>query len=83
MLKKIPVDEDVRLWGFVSFVGTSSMEISITVETILEGANQALVNSEKLQENDNWPPNFLDKKSDPILTAKFTMVVNSKMYRLT
>jgi acyl-coenzyme A thioesterase 9 len=80
MLNTIPVDQDVRLWGFVSYVGTSSMEISITVEPVPEGANQALENAEKLQENDHWPPNFLEsEKSNAILTAKFTMVIISKL----
>ncbi|KAI9145165.1 HotDog domain-containing protein [Paraphysoderma sedebokerense] len=67
LIKRPSPDSDIKLSGHVTYVGHSSMEITINMENVTSIA---------LTESDNIPPsNFIDTKiSDPILTAKFTMV---------
>ncbi|KAJ3087020.1 Acyl-coenzyme A thioesterase 9, mitochondrial [Quaeritorhiza haematococci] len=87
LLDRIPPDQDIRLAGFVTYVGKSSMEISITVETVPEGAVKAIQAAEAADEaGENVanggikvPHNFLNmikgtRAGKQILAAKFTMV---------
>ncbi|KAI9337604.1 HotDog domain-containing protein [Zopfochytrium polystomum] len=55
MINRIPADIDVVLSGFVSYVGTSSMEISIKMETLPSG-----VPKEVLSTNPTINGKFLD-----------------------
>ncbi|KAJ3292930.1 Acyl-coenzyme A thioesterase 9, mitochondrial [Borealophlyctis nickersoniae] len=67
MLQRIPPDQDIKLSGHVSYVGKSSMEVSLTVETVPEGVGS-------LEEDGPQKSGPEHKKGDVILTAKFTMV---------
>ncbi|TPX31854.1 hypothetical protein SmJEL517_g04913 [Synchytrium microbalum] len=64
MLQRIPPDQDIRMSGFVTFVGSSSLEVSITVDSLPTGAPPP--GSENV-----LPENI---ESNPILAAKFIMV---------
>lgn len=73
LIKSIPTTVDIRISGFVSFVGHSSMEITINLETCPEGAPIALERSRQLK--DNWPnQDVLQSTGDKILVANFTFV---------
>ena len=73
-----PSTQDIKLSGHVSYVGKSSMEITITVETCLEGSEVAIERSIKDRKSGVWPKELFDKKtttgSKQIMLAKFTMV---------
>jgi acyl-coenzyme A thioesterase 9 len=66
----------VKISGFVSYVGKSSMEISIElVELVDETPDEILTRTKALHEKKVWPNIDVIKASpDPILTARFTMV---------
>ena len=71
----IPSDEDLRLSGFVSYVGSSSMEVSICVETVPEGVQEALKTSDTRREGLlNVDPITQANNPNLLLLAKFTMV---------
>lgn len=75
LLEPITASEDVRLSGFVTSVGTSSMEVSIIMEIVPEGVEAALAHSNSRQQ----PPTLEEwvearKSSRTLLAAKFTMV---------
>lgn len=71
-----PSTEDIKLSGFVSYVGFSSMEVSILVETCPEGSKAAIQKSIANRKLGNWPHGLFEKKhGNPILVAKFTMVL--------
>ncbi|KAJ3274573.1 hypothetical protein HDV01_002415 [Terramyces sp. JEL0728] len=72
MLRKFPIDKDIKLSGFVTFVGSSSMEISIVVEALPEAA------PEPGKEGVGYEASLVDRKGVPILTAKFIMVAINK-----
>ncbi|KAI8801508.1 HotDog domain-containing protein [Cladochytrium replicatum] len=65
LLSPIPPDVDVRLSGYVSYVGSSSMEVSLSMETVPGG----IVPTE-----DGFTMINPEEKGVPILAAKFTMV---------
>ncbi|KAI8927922.1 HotDog domain-containing protein [Entophlyctis helioformis] len=80
LLRSIPTDQDVKMSGFVTYVGSSSIEISLTMETCPNGApppgKEGFGFDASLASN--------DPKSDLILTAKFVMVaLNPKTGRAT
>ncbi|KAJ3296417.1 Acyl-coenzyme A thioesterase 9, mitochondrial [Blyttiomyces sp. JEL0837] len=75
MINRIPVNEDVCMSGMVTCtlmnVGTSSMEISITMETVPDGAPREVLEGKYV----SGPTAKSDRKhGTPILAAKFTMV---------
>ena len=63
MLQRIPPDQDIKMSGFVTYVGTSSLEVSITVDALPRGAPP--IDSTEVP---------VDIECNPILAAKFTMV---------
>ncbi|KAJ3417340.1 Acyl-coenzyme A thioesterase 9, mitochondrial [Chytridiales sp. JEL 0842] len=70
MINRIPVDQDISLSGHVTYVGNSSMEVSITMETVPEN-----VSIDKSKEPLAKTIAELNKRrGKPILAAKFTMV---------
>ena len=69
MIQNFPIDKDIKLSGFVSFVGTSSMEVSILVEALDEASPLAG------QEKTGYDASLIKRKSSKILTAKFIMVI--------
>ncbi|KAJ3187180.1 Acyl-coenzyme A thioesterase 9, mitochondrial [Gaertneriomyces sp. JEL0708] len=70
MLRSIPIDEDIRLSGHVTYTGSSSMEVSCWLETLPNGVLQdghAPTSVGPLAARKRIP-------GKPILAAKFTMV---------
>ncbi|KAJ3315298.1 hypothetical protein HDV04_003691 [Boothiomyces sp. JEL0838] len=72
MLRKFPIDKDIKLSGFVTFVGTSSMEISIVVEALPEAAPAPG------EEGIGYAASLVNRNGLAILTAKFIMVAINK-----
>ncbi|KAJ3211039.1 Acyl-coenzyme A thioesterase 9, mitochondrial [Entophlyctis luteolus] len=81
MVREIPPNEDISIFGFVTYVGNSSMEISIQMEAIPPEAGISLddmddsIDSEykrsKMPENSVATP-----RENMILSAKFIMARN-------
>ncbi|TPX72908.1 hypothetical protein SpCBS45565_g00278 [Spizellomyces sp. 'palustris'] len=70
MLDVIPPDEDIRISGHVTWVGTSSMEVSCWVETVPEGAPKSGQSAFGVGQ----PSADQRVPGKPILAAKFSMV---------
>ncbi|KAJ3101395.1 Acyl-coenzyme A thioesterase 9, mitochondrial [Phlyctochytrium planicorne] len=68
MINRIPVDKDICLSGCVTYVGTSSMEISLRIEAMPENLTPAEF-SAKRKSSVSYAEGVI-----PILAAKFTMV---------
>jgi acyl-coenzyme A thioesterase 9 len=66
LLQKIPNDRDIRLSGFVTFVGSSSMEVSIRLETVDKAPKEK-------SEGFGYDASF-QVGGDLLLEAKFIMV---------
>ncbi|KAI8850839.1 HotDog domain-containing protein [Chytridium lagenaria] len=67
MINRIPVDKDICLSGCVTYVGTSSMEISLKMEAIPDNMTVEEYSGKSSQQR-------TELGSKPILAAKFTMV---------
>ena len=77
--REIPTNADVRISGYVSHVGSSSMEISIVMHRLPDALTPdgEIQKTKELLERNEWPnPGVIDDSGmdDPILTARFTMV---------
>ncbi|KAJ3217906.1 Acyl-coenzyme A thioesterase 9, mitochondrial [Dinochytrium kinnereticum] len=72
MINRIPVDKDICLSGCVTYVGTSSMEISLKMETLPDGISPAELFTKSAAERVSMFATSPGVK--PILAAKFTMV---------
>ncbi|RKO96231.1 Thioesterase/thiol ester dehydrase-isomerase, partial [Caulochytrium protostelioides] len=70
LLQDIPPDEDVRMSGMVTYVGTSSMEISIMMET-MDPAHSRSAGAAGAADADGTPGSHA---VDPIPPDAFTMV---------
>ncbi len=74
----VPADHDLRLSGFVSFVGASSMEVSIFVEAVPEGYKAAMDTINTARKSPDWSTLIIKErnhlKETTILKAKFLMV---------
>ncbi|KAJ1558419.1 hypothetical protein HK096_000996, partial [Nowakowskiella sp. JEL0078] len=75
LLSRIPADKDLRLSGYVTYVGSSSMEVSLALHVfkkkILEVSDGYIVDPMCTEKN--------EIESQPILVAKFTMVARDPL----
>jgi acyl-coenzyme A thioesterase 9 len=71
MIRDIPSNSDIRMSGQVNFVGRSSMEITIIVDTVPDGFKAD-------GQNNGYDASFVETKGDLILSAEFTMVALDK-----
>lgn len=80
MRDSVSPENDLRLSGFVSFVGNSSMEVSIYVEAVPEGYQEAMKQDEELRLDPQWKTSILKSRNEPnphrIILAKFLMVIS-------
>jgi acyl-coenzyme A thioesterase 9 len=67
LLKPIPADKDIKLSGFVTYVGTSSMEVSIRLESTEEAPAPG-------EEGMGYEASLRYPEADLLLKAKFIMV---------
>jgi acyl-coenzyme A thioesterase 9 len=67
LLRPIPTNMDIKLSGFVTFVGNSSMEVSIRLETV---ENAPLIGEETM----GYEASFKLDQGELLLKAKFIMV---------
>ncbi|KAJ3298667.1 Acyl-coenzyme A thioesterase 9, mitochondrial [Rhizoclosmatium sp. JEL0117] len=71
LIHDIPTDQDVAVYGHVSYVGKSSMEVTVNMETVVDGISAEDVDSKKYLRSKLSK----DKRSgDLILSSKFIMV---------
>lgn len=76
MLQRMFLDKDYRIFGFVTFVGSSSMEITIQMDVCEDySAVDFSGTSSSAQKIDE---SFKLIVPDPVLVAKFTMVARDK-----
>ncbi|KAJ3211219.1 Acyl-coenzyme A thioesterase 9, mitochondrial [Clydaea vesicula] len=76
LLRNIPTTDDIKICGFVSYVGRSSMEISIFMEIVPEG--YAAVMEKKVSNEKQFPWIHRGKdRENVLLSAKFTMVARN------
>jgi acyl-coenzyme A thioesterase 9 len=68
MKREIPIDRDIKISGYCTFVGRSSMEVSVTLTTIDGDAPPVG------QEKDGYEGFIHSPKGDLIMEARFTMV---------
>lgn len=67
--------KDIKLSGFVSYVGKSSMEVSLRIEVCEEGVEAAIEKSIADRKKGCWPVDLFGKQTgETIILAKFTMV---------
>eukprot|EP00842_Homolaphlyctis_polyrhiza_P001636 jgi/Hompol1/2473/HPOL_000092-RA len=78
MLRSIPSDRDVKLSGFVTYVGASSLEISLSMETCPDNAPPP--GSERFGYEASFATNH--PESEKILTAKFIMATTCNLATL-
>ncbi|KAJ3014085.1 Acyl-coenzyme A thioesterase 9, mitochondrial [Thoreauomyces humboldtii] len=77
LLKPIPTDQDVRMSGHVTWVGSSSMEVSVWLETVIGGAPKSSSEGEaQAGAAYGLGQTAAERRvpGEPILAAKFTMV---------
>ncbi|KAJ3224426.1 Acyl-coenzyme A thioesterase 9, mitochondrial [Chytriomyces hyalinus] len=72
LMHEIPVDQDISIFGYVTFVGKSSMEVSIHMETILPDSGISAEDMDDKYMRSKLPQDKLSGES--ILDAKFIMV---------
>ncbi|TPX73355.1 hypothetical protein CcCBS67573_g05371 [Chytriomyces confervae] len=72
LMREIPVDQDISIFGYVTFVGKSSMEVSIHMETILPDSGISAEDMDDKYMRSKLPQDKLSGES--ILDAKFIMV---------
>ncbi|KAI8611699.1 HotDog domain-containing protein [Chytriomyces sp. MP71] len=73
LLRQIPTDLDLTLSGCVTYVGRSSMEVSITMESILQDSGFTVEEMESVKYMRTKLPRDM-VSGELILSAKFTMV---------
>ncbi|KAJ3394544.1 Acyl-coenzyme A thioesterase 9, mitochondrial [Entophlyctis sp. JEL0112] len=73
LVKDIPADRDVSIFGYVTYVGRSSMEVSIEMETIPLDSESSIENDSPLGSL-KFTRNKNDKRGELLLSAKFIMV---------
>lgn len=77
--RELAMDKDYRMYGFVSYVGSSSMEITIVVSEMEGGYGEVARQREQQQTTSEWPNESLISQvegqlKNAVMTASFTMV---------
>jgi acyl-CoA hydrolase len=68
LLEEIPSNMDIKISGMVTFVGSSSMEVSLKLETMPNGA--------PLEEKRGYEASLVESNGKKLMTANFIMVSN-------
>ncbi|KAJ3126153.1 hypothetical protein HK100_010412 [Physocladia obscura] len=74
MLKEIPKDQDISIFGYVTYVGNSSMEITIQMETVPQDVGITPADMDEQASRYRYTKLPESKRRDLILAAKFIMV---------
>ncbi|KAJ3123134.1 Acyl-coenzyme A thioesterase 9, mitochondrial [Physocladia obscura] len=71
LLREIPIDKDISIYGNVTYVGKTSMEVTVHMETVSEDSN---LSSRDIEAKKYLRTKLPKQSGDLIMAAKFIMV---------